>query len=375
MKLLPIWRTQAAPALVSWVQALRRDLGERDLRALARVDVLLRALAESAVRHRRDEYERWRAAWLAAGANVAPAPGMSALFEDFAGEVVSASKSERDVNIAVTELSVADMDGLLADAPGEGNQFLLVIHPGVPTFANLLAKALAYAIPVAHGPDGDELGTGVAGWAQALTVEAPAVRRYLELVAATLAGRPGSAPAYMPPQSIAGLTVALRDAMELFLVGRLVAHLFLAHDELAPRRAVPLGTAGHLSVLDFTVDQQRDAFVLGCALAVSTPTFTKRGPLGYWGIEALVATLDWLRTVTSLPALASAGFLGVALYDNNSAAACRDVLRRMGRSGELEFAAELEPALHALRHHLVEWLRQNRVEAERPQALSLRPGY
>jgi hypothetical protein len=237
MEILPIWKSSPPHPLAQWVRQLRAAVNDEDPRQAGRLPVLLSALADGAVRLSREDYAAHRAQWLQlAAAEDLAGPGMSGHFERFAVELSALMSVPSSSEVAVAELSVSPLPGLLADAPGRGDSYLLVVHPQFPTFANLLAKVAAYAIPIEHGPKGAALATSVDGWADALTITTPAVQRYRELAVATLAGRPSSAPAYMPPHAIASLVPPLRDAMEMFAVAQLLAHL--AGGDQATRPAV-----------------------------------------------------------------------------------------------------------------------------------------
>lgn len=189
-------------------------------------------------------------------------------------------------------LPLGHLEGLVIAVPDEPLTQIVVTDEWFPTYANLLAKVLAHALVGLEAGDTDVLGLG-----------SPAVSRFLELMLATLGGRPSDAPQYYPDQEPTYLKVVqvVRTAIETFVLARLVAHVALDHHERAPLLPVSLpGATVHARRYD--QDQVGEADAAALLVTLRAPGLDGVGALVVAAVDLFLATLAMLDDARALAA-------------------------------------------------------------------------
>jgi len=219
------------------------------------------------------------------------------LLADIAVGVIELAREvcdEPGLEVTCGSLPTGHLEGLVLAIPDQPLTHVIVTDEWFPTFANLLAKVLAHAFVGLEAGDADVLGLG-----------SPAVSRFLELMLATMNGRPSDAPQYYPDQEPTYLNVLqiVRTAIETFVVARLVAHVALDHHGRAPLLPVSLpGTSVHAR--RFEQEQVKEADAAALLITLRTPGMDGAGPLAVASVDLFLATLAMLDDARELAARA-----------------------------------------------------------------------
>ena len=191
----------------------------------------------------------------------------------------------------VGTLPLGEPLALLVAVP-DSSRHLVIVDIELAVFANLLAKAAAQGLLPA--PDGT-----VESWTKALGDSShPAVKRYLELMIATLMSRPAAAPQYLPDGYWEGLALELRTGIEVFVLSEPIVHLAMGHAEGA-RPVTVADIHQDVESYVFTAEQRAEAFAM--RLRVMAAVFEQGGlpnkALGYWAIELFLFSMVLLEAV------------------------------------------------------------------------------
>jgi hypothetical protein len=162
------------------------------------------------------------------------------------------------LDVASGFLPVPPFLELVLPVPGTDAGYVLASSDQAMTFANLLGKAWAQVLPIADDGQGPQLDLNRPGWLASVTLEAPGVQRFVELMMASSSGRPSGAPPYWPKGAWVPLAAFIRDAVEHFIVGRSMAHIMLGHVQRAPTRAIPM-SGRPVKAFEFSRRQEREA--------------------------------------------------------------------------------------------------------------------
>jgi hypothetical protein len=257
-------------------------------------------------------------------------------------------------------LPTRQLDPVMVRVP-DTTQTIVVVDGALLTYINLLAKAVARALPLDFAP-GEEGPLSAASW-NARLARSGAAARFLDLMQAALEGNPAGAAPYLPEPSYEQIATELCDCMELFVIGREYARL-IEGEHLRAR--VELRTAGRhsFSSLVWTEAQQQAADGLGLALMIAAAAEEGTpASLAIWAADLLLASfgiLDrahWLAA--SPPGVASPAPFPVRYEER------RALIRELARHWEfgeeaIRFADDQRPLLDAFESTLEGWLMAER---------------
>jgi hypothetical protein len=332
--------------LARWVQELRGRVG---VPADAGVgpSLAIRMLAQKGLEVPRRGYDDWRARLLA---RIAAGPGTETDAQQLGAELVASAALDGPERVAIIELDGCPLQGVLLAAPGgSGHDYVIALPRAFSTFAHLLAKSCALAVPIEV--IGDELRIATEGdWADALVSGAPAVGRFIELLEATAGGWPASAPRYLAPAERGGIVSAMRDAMKLMTIGRHLAAIeMLVLDGVELERS-EIQLAPDVSVVACASREvdRTGAVLAALALTLRTRTYQDAAPFSYWGIEMLLDTVGLLQAIVPDTDRALSTFLGPETRE--AVGVCRYGLMQMRGPDavELDLAQEMAPVRDAL---------------------------
>ena len=306
------WAAHEAALYAAWIQqridAARgispEAVAERWL--ASRVNVFLRALAQEALRLDAAAYDSTRsrlcqwfadeeASFRSSGGPTDPLTQLSSATVNEVSNIACAmGLTEAGAFPAVVaQLPVTPLEGFLVPVPGAGGGHVVVVNESLPTYANLLAKAMAQLLPLRTEPAGAYLDFDDVAAMPAPTIADPGVSRFIELMWRTVHTRPADAALYMPDPSYEPLTARLRSAMETFVVARHLAHLYLDH--LTGSQMLSVDVAGiALPTYVFSHDHEREADVLAMHFTVRARAADNWPTLTVWGVDVLMASLAML---------------------------------------------------------------------------------
>ena len=167
--------------------------------------------------------------------------------------------------------------------PGYEHSYVLALSEQMFTFANLVGKSWAQVLPLTSERGAQRLDLDREGWLAAVTLEAPGVQRFLEVMLAAQNGRPSHAEQYWPQGPWVELAQFIRDAMEYFIIGRGLAHVVLGHVRAAPVRAMPVG-GRPVKVFQFSLGQEREADVQSLCWLLTADQFSHAPGMGGWAV-------------------------------------------------------------------------------------------
>lgn len=202
-------------------------------------------------------------------------------------------------------LASGQVNAMTIAVPGGGH--LVVLERQLLTFANLISKAIALALPVtSRAPDGT-VGFGLSPdqVIAHLDADPTAVLRFAETVVAyVMYGRPTAAPSYILDRvEYQRLASTFRDSLELFVVGHEYAHVLAGHVGAGGRPARGL-SAGSLAVteVDYGWLQEFEADITGARLgAAAMQRSDQVGPgFAFSGSEIYFCAMDVMDRAVSL---------------------------------------------------------------------------
>jgi hypothetical protein len=352
MILEPVSSTPTSP-LARWASDLRHALAPPD-RSGVGASLAIRMLAQKALEVPQVGYEPWREQVLAGLLS----PGHEPELVEFGQELMASPHLDLPARVAIIEVGTGPLMGVLAAAPtGSGQDYVVLVPSTFSTFAHLLAKSCALAVPLET--TGSDVRLAFDGdWEQDLVPGAPAVARYLELLTAASRCRPGAAPQYLAPAERGGIIGSMRTAMKLFVIAR---HLATITMDGLTRQKVELAPGVHVE--SCTGEPLDCVLGAGLGLAIQTRTVRDAPPFGYWGIESLLQTcalLDALGEDNDLQALRS--FVGPQVAGGVAIARYAMERFRPNDTVELGLARALTPVHEAFYAAVDTWL------ASRPAA-------
>jgi hypothetical protein len=190
---------------------------------------------------------------------------MYPILAELAGQICEAIAEDRPIDEPrplIGTLPLGWPTAILLRVPAT-DKHLVLVDPSFPTFANLLAKACAQALVPIFSAAPNE------AWPISLRSGThPGVRRFIELMQASLRHVPASAPQYMPDPSWEPLASQLRAAMEAFVLAEPYAHLSAGHCHQAPPLTIPAVHPQAESYL-WSEQQRAEAFFLRLAIVAS----------------------------------------------------------------------------------------------------------
>jgi hypothetical protein len=250
----------------------------------------------------------------------------------------------------VGTLPTRSLEPLMIRVPGSGD-VVIVIDGNLLTYANLLAKAVAQALPPDATENPDLLPPKSPGWERSIDRSGAGRQRFRELVFATLAGNPAAAPPYLPDARYEAAAAELCDFMELFVLARAYARIVEGdHRSAAVRRRAVHGQS--FDAIAFTPGQEVKADCMGLALLLAAAD-DQGASLAWavWAADVLLASfaiLDrarWLRGAAAGRALPTPM---PAVHDDRRRL-LRDLLRNWEGGGHaVRFAETLQPVLDTL---------------------------
>ena len=248
-------------------------------------------------------------------------------------------------------LPTGSLEPLMIRVPGSGD-IVIVVDGNLLTYANLLAKAVAQALPP-EATDADELGIALAApaWARSIDRSGAGRRRFRELARSALAGNPAEAPAYLPDARYEAVAADLCDFMELFVLSRAYARIIEGDHRCARvhRRAVH-GQA--FETLAFSPDQEVKADCMGLALLLAAADDQGASlAWAFWAADVLLASFAILARALWLRGAAMGRALPTPMptVHDDRRRVLRDLLRNWDGGGQaVRFAERLQPVLDAL---------------------------
>ncbi|MBL8142210.1 MAG: hypothetical protein JNM38_13925 [Acidobacteria bacterium] len=238
----------------------------------------------------------------------------------------------------------------------ETQEVVLVVDGQVLTYVNQLSKAVAQAMPFGFEEDDEFLvAPDPATWRDDRLPSTAAVRRFSELMVASIQGSPTQAPHYALDAEFEPVAGELCDCMELFIVGREYARL-AGGDHLAAPHREHLLHGESLHALSWTVEQEANADALGLALAMTAAA--ERGNAITWAfvaVDALLASYSALEGATRIVTAKrpERALVNVASVHEERRLLLRQVLEQWdGGAQVIAFADALAPSFEALRSGL-----------------------
>ncbi|MCO7513808.1 hypothetical protein NJF44_09110 [Pseudomonas guariconensis] len=216
-------------------------------------------------------------------------------------EVLSGQNMKLDPAPLFGTLPTGRVNGMALKAPGL-DHVIILIEDGLFGFANLAAKAVSRTFPFKGDSEGRLMfSVDPADWQQELAARPELPEKFLEvLLAYIVGGHPHLATSYLPEPNYDGIASALRDALELFVLGHEYGHLVSGHlngDET--KRAVIAGEDIDEITTNWNEEFEADVRGLEFMLAV----MGKRGfdlSLSFWGAEFFFGCIEIVERAVSV---------------------------------------------------------------------------
>lgn len=161
-------------------------------------------------------------------------------------------------------------------------------------FALLFTKAAAYTLPGKRGADGGaQFSTAKDDIRKRIETDPEPLKRFQEvLMAYIFGGRPGLAPQYFQGEPHASAANALRESMELFILGHEYGHFIAHHLREGRQIKAAIGSEEVTEIVRSWADEfEADAY--GLQLSVAAMRRAKVDlALSYWGCDFFFTTLD-----------------------------------------------------------------------------------
>jgi hypothetical protein len=247
-------------------------------------------------------------------------------------------------------LPTGSLEPLMLRVPDSGD-IVIVLDGNLLTYANLLAKAVAQALPfdAAHTDDLDFVSEG--RWPQAADRSGVARRRFTELMIATIDGNPGAAPPYLPDARYERLAADLCDFMELFVLAREYAKVVGGdHERAGPARHVVCGQP--MDVLAWSGDVNLKADCIGLTLLLAAADAEGASlAWAWWAADVLLASFGMIERAVWLRGAVAGRALPTPIPSGHDSRrrVLRDMLRNWdGGQHAVRFANSLQPVLDLL---------------------------
>jgi hypothetical protein len=200
----------------------------------------------------------------------------------------------KDLSIPIpTELVVGTLPSGRVNAMAikvpSSDDFVVLFESELFTFANLLSKVVAKAMPFT----GVEKGMLRFSTDLDRPLDSDVLRRFQEvLFAYLLHGRPSAAPPYIIDGPYIGLAGYLRHSMELFVLGHEYGHIIGKHFSTDQKTSFFLGGA-EVNEIVYNWQQELEADALGTQLMLKA--MLKRGmdlSLSFWGADFFFSCIE-----------------------------------------------------------------------------------
>lgn len=255
------------------------------------------------------------------------------------------------VTPVIGTLPTRQLEPLMLPVPGTIDEVVLVVDGQLLTYANLLAKAVAQALPVDTFDGAAEGWPETGGWDALVDPDGAATRRFLELMFAAVSSTPGHAPSYLPETSYEHVAGDLCESMELFLVGREYARL-CEGDHLLARPQPRVAHGETFEALAWTGEQEEKADCLGLALMlVAADDNGQSLRWAYWSADVLLESFGLIRRTHDLLACQAAEFFvapPVNPYDTRRRLLREMMLQWEGGHLAVSFADAMRPVMRVL---------------------------
>lgn len=252
-------------------------------------------------------------------------------------------------------LPTRQLEPLMLPVPGTTDEVVLVVDGQLLTYANLLAKAVAQALPLDSLDGAGDGWPEAADWDHLVDPDGTATRRFLELMFAAVSSTPGNAPSYLPEATYEQIAGDLCESMELFLVGREYARISEG-DHLLARSQRRVAHGETFDALAWTGEQEERADCLGLALMlVAADDLGQSLRWAYWSADLLLESFGLIhRTHVLLGCQASEYFtLPVANpYDTRRRLLREMMLKWEGGHLVVAFADAMRPVMRVLGERL-----------------------
>jgi hypothetical protein len=296
-------------------------------------------------------------------------PHQYSILRDLKGAIERAADRlsfELPVRPVIGTLPTRSLEPLMVPVPAS-TDIVVLVDGSLLTYANLLSKAVAQALPFdGHETDDTAPLRLAADWTARLDASGNARQHFLDLMTAALDGRPAMAKPYLPDARYEQIAADLCDSMELFVLAREYAHLIDGdHRGDRVRRRTVNGQA--FDALAWTGEQELRADSLALLLLLAAAN--EQGASlawAFWAVDVLLASFGILERAAWL----SRGTAGQALptplpnvHDER-----RKVLRELLKHSEggeqaVRFADALQPVLDLLEGALETRLYEERYGA------------
>lgn len=264
-----------------------------------------------------------------------------------------------DVELPVTPvigtLPTRQLEPLMLPVPGTADEVVLVVDGQLLTYANLLGKAVAQALPLASFDEAVDGWPEAGDWDDLVDLDGTATRRFLELMFASISSTPGNAPSYLPETSYEQVAGDLCESMELFLVGREYARL-CEGDHLSARPQPRVAHGETFEALAWTGEQEERADCLGLALMlVAADDNGQSLRWAYWSADVLLQSFGLIRRTHDLLACQAPEFFvapPVNPYDTRRRLLREMMLQWEGGHLAVAFADAMRPVMRVLGERL-----------------------
>jgi hypothetical protein len=371
------------PTAEAFLEALQdrvyRSLGltAEDCQARERVGqqtVLPERLRQKSVELAPPDFERYREALFEGLARDEAAPRPTrferphqySILRDLKGAIeraVDRLSFELPVTPVIGTLPTRSLEPLMVPVPGS-TDVVVVVDGSLLTYANLLSKAVAQALPFdGHETDDTAPLRLVDDWVARLDTSGQAGTHFLDLMTAALEGRPAMAKPYLPDARYEQISADLCESMELFMLAREYAHLIDGdHRADRVRRRDVNGQA--FETLAWTGEQELKADSLALLLLLAAAN--EQGASlswAFWAVDVLLASFGILERAAWLSRGTAGQVLPTPLPNVHDER--RKVLRELLKHSEggeqaVRFADALQPVLDHLEASLETHIYQER---------------
>ncbi|MCL4812468.1 MAG: hypothetical protein KJ061_08290 [Vicinamibacteraceae bacterium] len=272
---------------------------------------------------------------------------LTAIIEDTLDEL----EFELTARPVVGTLPTRLLEPLMLPVP-RSHSVVVVVDGSSLTYVNLLARALAQALPPAFW-DGSVPPGGLDRFTFPPHGKHAAVR-FVEMMLATLDGNPAQASLYLPESHYEQLATELCEAMELFLLAREYGRLVSGEQE---RATVVRREAGGQTFAVYQWSREQDMRADAVGLAVMLAAATARGipaPVAFWAADALLSSFGILERAAWVLDTASGRSMGACpTHHDERRPWLRQVVGQWAEGRDaIDYADALEGVLDTFEAHL-----------------------
>jgi hypothetical protein len=264
-------------------------------------------------------------------------------------------------------LPTGQVNAMAVQVPAS-NEYLVIFESDLFTFALLLSKVIARAMPFKGSDQGMlQFSTAEEDMGKNITDNPEIVRRFQEVVLAYLIkGKPSAAPPYIPEEPYGTLAAILRDSMELFIMAHEYGHIIKGH--LSSAEAAPIdlgGQKGDEVIRNWRQEIEADAQ----GLELMIYAMGKRGldlALSYWGADFFFSCIEIVEHGISIVRTGEEGEGGAGSDSHPPVGLRREMLREVLKNsipedratGPIQLGAVLEQIVASLWEHTKPLLRR-----------------